>query len=62
MIETIDRQTVIRELEKQGKQHLIDQATQQLPEQVHLEKNAVELEELGLDPRILAAKYTLASS
>jgi hypothetical protein len=61
MIETIDRKTVINELERQGKQHLVDEATQRLPEQVHLEKNAVELEELGLDPRILAAKYTPTS-
>ncbi len=45
MIETIDRSTVM----------------QLLPEQVHLEKNAVELQELGLDPRILAAKYTEVS-
>jgi hypothetical protein len=61
MIKTIDRKTVIHELERQGKQHLVDVATQRLPEQVDLEKNAVELEELGLDPRILAAKYTTAS-
>jgi hypothetical protein len=61
MIETIDRSTVIKELEQQGKQHLAARAAQLLPEQVHLEKNAVELQELGLDPRILAAKYTEVS-
>jgi hypothetical protein len=61
MIETIDRRTVVKELERQGKQHLVDQAVQRLPEEVHLEKHAVELQELGLDPRILAAKYTEVS-
>jgi hypothetical protein len=57
----IDRQRIIEELEEQGKQHLTDEAMQRLPEQVHVGNNAIDLQQLGLDPRALAEKYVEGS-
>jgi len=53
----IDRQTIIQELEQQGKQHLTEEAVRRLPEQVHVGDHAVDLQQLGLDPQALAEKY-----
>lgn len=53
----IDRQSVMQELEQQGKQHLIDEAARRLPEQVNVNNHEVDLKALGLDPQALAEKY-----
>ena len=53
----VDKQTIVRELESQGKKELVAQAEARLPDQVHLGDHAVQLRQLGLDPEQLAAKF-----
>ena len=53
----IDKQDLIKHLEDQGKTELAARAQNQLPDAVHLEDNADQLRELGLDPEQLAKKF-----
>ena len=52
----IDRSTIIKELEAQGKNEHVQRALQELPEKVDHEKHAQMLEKFGIDLGKLAAK------
>jgi mannitol/fructose-specific phosphotransferase system IIA component (Ntr-type) len=51
----ISRDTVIAELEKQGKNEHVQKALQELPEKIDHEQHAQQLEKLGIDPGKLVA-------
>lgn len=52
----LDRQFVLDELKKAGKDQHVQQAIQELPEKIDHEQHAQQLEKFGLDPGKLAAK------
>jgi len=52
----LDKQFVIDELRKAGKDEHVQKAMQDLPEKIDHEKHAAELQKLGLDPGRLAEK------
>lgn len=52
----LDKQFVIDELRKAGKDEHVQRAMQELPDKVDHEQHAQQLEKLGLDPGKLAAK------
>jgi hypothetical protein len=46
----IDKELVLDELRKQGKNEHVQKALQELPEKIDHNEHAAELEKLGLDP------------
>jgi len=52
----IDKQLVLDELRKAGKNEHVQQAIQELPEKIDHDQHAALLEKFGLDPGKLAAK------
>jgi hypothetical protein len=52
----LDKQFVIDELRKAGKDEHVQKAMQELPDRIDHDKHAAELQKLGLDPGKLAAK------
>jgi hypothetical protein len=52
----LDKQFVIDELRKAGKDEHVQKAMQELPDKVDHEEHAQQLEKLGLDPGKLAEK------
>jgi hypothetical protein len=52
----LDKQFVIDELRKAGKDEHVQKAMQDLPEKIDHDKHAAELQKLGLDPGRLAEK------
>ena len=52
----IDRNLVIEELRKAGKEEHVQKALQELPEKIDHEKHAAMLEKFGIDPGKLAAQ------
>ena len=52
----IDKQLILEELQKAGKNEHVQQAIQELPEKVDHEQHAALLEKFGLDPGKLAQK------
>lgn len=52
----IDKQFVLEELRKAGKDEHVQKAIQELPEKIDHNEHAAELEKLGLDPGKLAEK------
>jgi poly-D-alanine transfer protein DltD len=52
----LDKQFVIDELRKAGKDEHVQKAVQELPDKVDHEEHAQQLEKLGLDPGKLAEK------
>ena len=57
MNQMVNKQQIVSELERQGKQEAAREAERRLPDQVHLGNHDVQLRQLGLDPQDLAAKY-----
>jgi hypothetical protein len=54
----IDKQQIIDSLRQQGDQDKAQQAEGQLPEQVDTEQDAGTLQNLGINPQDLIAKFT----
>ena len=52
----LDKQFIIDELRKAGKDEHVQKAVQELPDKVDHEQHAQQLEKLGLDPGKLAEK------
>jgi hypothetical protein len=52
----LDKQLVLDELRKAGKDEHVQKAIQELPEKIDHEKHAAMLEKFGIDPGKLAAK------
>jgi hypothetical protein len=52
----LDKQFVLDELKKAGKDQHVQQAIQELPDKIDHDKHAQLLEKFGLDPGKLAAK------
>jgi hypothetical protein len=52
----LDKQFVLDELRKAGKDQHVEQALQELPEKIDHDRHAQLLEKLGLDPGKLAEK------
>lgn len=52
----LDKQFVLDELKKAGKDQHVQQAIQELPEKIDHDRHAQLLEKFGLDPGKLAAK------
>jgi hypothetical protein len=52
----LDKQFVLDELRKAGKDEHVQKAVQELPEKIDHDKHAAMLEKFGLDPGKLAAK------
>ena len=50
----IDKQLVIDELRKQGKNEKVQQAIDELPDKIDHEAHAAQLEKFGIDPGKLA--------
>jgi hypothetical protein len=55
-----DRQFVLDELKKEGQSEKVQQALNELPEQIDHEQHAAMLEKLGIDPGQLAEKAAKA--
>lgn len=52
----LDKQFVLEELRKAGKDEHVQKAIQELPDRIDHEHHAAELKKFGLDPGQLAAK------
>jgi hypothetical protein len=52
----LDKQFVLDELRKAGKDEHVQKAIQELPDRIDHEQHAAELKKFGLDPGQLAAK------
>jgi hypothetical protein len=52
----LDKQFVLDELRKEGKNEHVQKAIQELPDKIDHEKHAAMLEKFGIDPGKLAAK------
>ena len=52
----IDKELVLDELRKQGKNEHVQQAIQELPDKIDHNEHAAQLEKLGIDPGELAQK------
>jgi len=52
----IDKDLVLDELRKQGKNEHVQQAIQELPEKIDHNEHAAQLEKFGIDPGELAQK------
>ncbi len=52
----LDKQFVLEELRKAGKDEHVQKAIQELPDKIDHEQHAAELKKFGLDPGQLAAK------
>jgi hypothetical protein len=53
----IDKEFVLEELRKQGKNEHVQHALQELPEKIDHDAHAQMLEKFGIDPGKLAEKY-----
>ncbi len=53
----LDKDFVIEELRKQGKNEQVQKALQELPDKIDHEQHAQMLEKLGIDPGHLAQKF-----
>ena len=53
----IDREFVLEELRKQGKNEHVQKALQELPEKIDHDRHAQMLERLGIDPGKLVEKF-----
>jgi hypothetical protein len=53
----IDKNFVLEELRKEGKNEHVQRALQELPEKIDHEQHAQMLEKFGIDPGKLAEKY-----
>jgi hypothetical protein len=52
----IDKELVIEELRKQGKNEHVQQAIQELPDKIDHNEHAAQLEKFGIDPGKLAQR------
>jgi len=52
----IDKELVLDELRKQGKNEHVQKALQELPDKIDHNEHAAELEKLGIDPGKLAER------
>ena len=52
----IDKELVIDELRKQGKNEHVQQALQELPDKIDHNEHAAQLQKLGIDPGKLAER------
>ena len=52
----LDRDLIVEELRKQGKNEHVQKAIEELSEKIDHEKHAAMLEKFGIDPGALAAK------
>jgi hypothetical protein len=52
----LDKQFVIEELRKEGKDEHVQKALDELPDKIDHEQHAAQLEKLGIDPGKLAEK------
>jgi hypothetical protein len=50
----IDKELVLEELRKQGKNEKVQQAIQELPDKIDHNEHAAQLEKVGIDPGKLA--------
>ena len=57
----LDKEFVIDELRKQGKNEHVQKALQELPDKIDHEQHAQMLEKFGIDPGHLAQKFADAS-
>lgn len=55
---TFDKDTILQFLRSNGQQEHVDQATQELPDQVDTEQHAGLLSKFGIDPAAVIAKFT----
>ena len=54
----LDKSMILDLLRQRGDQQTLDQADQELPEQVHTDQHAGLLERFGLNPGELLARFT----
>ena len=54
----LDKSMILNLLRQRGDQQAVDQADQQLPDQVDTDQHADLLERFGLDPKELLSRFT----